>query len=176
MSVRRMCFAALMAALLCAAAPLAVPVGPVPVTLATFAVYLAGALLGAKDGSLAVALYLLLGAAGLPVFSGFSGGLARVFGATGGYLVGYLPCAALTGWISGRWDGRKGALPLAMAAGTAACYALGTAWYMGLTGANLAGALAACVAPFLPGDALKIAAASAVAASLRGRMAALRRG
>ena len=71
MNVRRMCFAALMAALICAIAPVAVPVGPIPITLATFAVYLAGALLGAKDGTLAVALYLLLGAVGLPVFSRF---------------------------------------------------------------------------------------------------------
>lgn len=175
MNVRRMCFVALMAALICAIAPVAVPVGPIPITLATFAVYLAGALLGAKDGTLAVALYLLLGAVGLPVFSGFSGGFSRIVGATGGYLVGYLPCAAMIGFASDRWGDRKWTIPLAMAAGTAACYALGTAWYMGFSGVNLGGAMVACVVPFLPGDALKIAAASAVAAALRGRMAALRR-
>ena len=141
MNVRRMCFVALMAALICAIAPVAVPVGPIPITLATFAVYLTGALLGA----------------------------------TGGYLVGYLPCAAMIGVASDRWGDRKWTTPLAMVAGTAACYALGTAWYMGFSGVNLGGAMAACVVPFLPGDALKIAAASAVAAALRGRMAALRR-
>ena len=92
-----------------------------------------------------------------------------------GYLVGYLPCAAMIGFASDRWGDRKWTIPLAMAAGTAACYALGTAWYMGFSGVNLGGAMAACVVPFLPGDALKIAAASAVAAALRGRMAALRR-
>ena len=94
-----------------------------------------------------MALYLLLGAVGLPVFSGFSGGFSRIVGATGGYLVGCVPCAAMIGFASDRWGDRKWTTPLAMVAGTAACYALGTAWHMGFSGVNLGGAMAACVVP-----------------------------
>ena len=85
------------AALICIAGPLSVFIGPVPLSLATFAVYMAGAVLGARRGAAATALYLLIGVAGMPVFSGFSGGFQKLAGVTGGYLAGYLPCAFLTG-------------------------------------------------------------------------------
>ena len=137
---------ALFAALTAAAAQFSLPVGPIPVSLATFAVYLAGAVLGAKDGAASQAVYLLLGAAAL-------------FGPTGGYLAGYVVCA----WIIGAL-GRKGGraprpLPLAasMLLGTAALYALGTCWFLFLTKRGLWESLALCVFPFLAGDAAKIA-------------------
>lgn len=167
MKTRDMCLTALMAALICVAGPLSVPVGPVPISLASFAVYLAGAVLGAKRGALAVALYVLLGAAGIPVFSGFSGGVQKLAGITGGYIVGYLPCAWITGFAAGRDGERKWFLPLGMAVGTAALYAVGTAWFMIQSGSALGAALAACVIPFLPGDAIKIAAASVIAWPVR---------
>ena len=150
---------ALFAALTAAAAQFSLPVGPIPVSLATFAVYLAGAVLGAKDGAASQAVYLLLGAAGLPVFAGFRGGAQALFGPTGGYLAGYVVCA----WIIGAL-GRKGGraprpLPLAasMLLGTAALFALGTCWFLFLTKRGLWESLALCVFPFLAGDAAKIA-------------------
>ena len=97
MKTRDITIVAVMAALLCVAGPLTVSIGPIPLSLATFVVYMAGAVLGAKRGTLAVAVYLLLGLVGLPVFSGFTGGLQKLIGVTGGYLVGYLPCALITG-------------------------------------------------------------------------------
>ena len=161
----------IMAALMCVAGPLSVPIGPVPVSLATFAVYLAGALLGWKRGPLAVAIYLLIGIVGIPVFAGFSGGFGRVAGVTGGYLVGYLPCAMITGLgafnASDSADRPLWRLPLCMVAGTAALYALGTAWFMAQTGNSLAASMGMCVIPFLPGDAAKIAAATLVATPVR---------
>jgi biotin transport system substrate-specific component len=158
---------ALFAALLCISAPWAVPVGAVPVTLATFAVYLAGATLGWKKGVLAVLVYLLLGTAGLPVFSGFTGGAQKLASVTGGFLIGYLPCAFLTGLLPDRFPGRRWIYPAGMVLGTAALYALGTAWFMLQTHSPAAAALMTCVVPFLPGDAAKIAAASLLAPALR---------
>ena len=87
-TVRNMAFIAVMAALICVAAPFAVPMpGLVPISLATFAVYLAGGILGAKKGTIAVLIYVLLGAVGLPVFSGGAGGFAKLFGVSGGYII-----------------------------------------------------------------------------------------
>ena len=176
-SVRSMIFTAIMAALICIAAPFSVPIGLVPISLATFAVYLAGGLLGAKRGALAVVVYILIGAVGLPVFSGFAGGFAKLLGVTGGYIIGYVPCALLSGLLYDRtrcvWT-----LPVGMVLGTLACYIFGTAWFLiatadgAITGASVVSALMMCVVPFLPGDAIKIAAACALAMPLRARLGA----
>ena len=165
MTVKDMTLTAVIAALLCIAGPLSVAAGPVPLSLATFAVYLAGAILGKKWGTAAVGLYLLIGIIGVPVFSGFSGGFQKLAGVTGGYLVGYLPCAFLTGLGAERAknEGRKWVLPAMMVLGTVILYGIGTAWFMIQTGNALGAALGLCVLPFLPGDAAKIAAASILA-------------
>lgn len=162
---KEMTTTAVMAALLCVAGPLTIAVGPIPLSLCSLAVYLAGAVLGAKRGTLAVAVYLLIGLVGVPVFSGFSGGFGKLAGATGGYLVGYLACA----WLTGLGAGKRPAWRLSamMAAGTAAMYAVGTAWFMFQSKNPLGAALGMCVLPFLPGDAMKIAAASALSAPIR---------
>lgn len=158
------------AAVLCVLGPWAVPVGPVPVSLGTLLVYLTAYLLGAKRGACAVAVYLLMGAAGLPVFSGFAGGLGVLAGPTGGYLVGYLPACVLCGLALRRWPRSRWGQLAGMAAATAALYALGTAWYCLQAGTGLAGALAVCVLPFLPGDAAKLLAALTLGPVLRRRL------
>ena len=157
MKVKDMTITAVMAALICIAGPLTIPMGPIPLSLATFAVYLAGAVTGKKYGTTAVGLYLLIGIIGVPVFSGFSGGFQKLAGVTGGYLIGYLPCAFLSGIGAERAEKkeRKWLLPLMMIAGTAVLYAIGTAWFMIQTGNALGAALSLCVIPFLPGDAVK---------------------
>ncbi|MDR2357182.1 MAG: biotin transporter BioY [Oscillospiraceae bacterium] len=187
---REMAYTALMAAAICALAPFQIPVGPVPVTLATFAVYVAAATLGAGRGAAAVALYIALGAIGLPVFSGFSGGLPKLFGPTGGYIAGYLPCAAVTGffadWYSRRRAAREGGAAgekrgaarsrrpwmyaAGMALGTVLCYTVGTAWFVYQRGVTWGAALAICALPFLPFDAVKIVAASAISPVIRARL------
>lgn len=171
MKTRDMTYTAAMAALICVAGPLTVAIGPVPLSLATFAVYLAGAILGGRRGSAAVAIYLLIGLVGVPVFSGFSGGFQKLAGVTGGYLAGYLPCALITGLCAGK----PGAcahrlpwmLPAGMALGTAALYGVGTAWFILQTANTLAAALSICVVPFLLGDILKIVAVSVIASPVR---------
>ena len=169
MKTRDMTIIAVMAALICVAGPLSIAIGPIPLSLASFAVYLAGAVLGAKRGTLAVALYLLIGLVGVPVFSGFSGGLQKLAGVTGGYLVGYLPCALITGLAvkPEGGDTPKWKLPAFMVLGTAVLYLIGTAWFMIQTKNTLAAAMGMCVVPFLPGDAIKIVAATLLAPPIR---------
>lgn len=167
---------ALFAALTAVAAQLSVPVGPVPVSLATLAVYLAGAVLGAGGGALSQAVYLLLGAAGLPVFAGFRGGAGVLAGPTGGYLAGYLACAWVVGALCGRFGRRPLPLVLSMLLGTAACYFLGTAWFVHAAGKGLRESLALCVLPFLPGDAGKMAVTAVLAPRLSAALDRLETG
>jgi len=167
MKTRDMTMTAVSAALLCILGPLSIAIGPVPLSLATFGVYLAGALLGPKKGTLAVGLYLLIGIAGVPVFSGFSGGFQKLAGVTGGYLAGYLPCAFLTGLGALRQVKHFAVLPAMMAAGAAVLHPTGTLWFMAQTGNGLGSALSLCVVPFLPGDAMKIAAASLISVPVK---------
>ncbi len=170
MKTRDLTEIAVMAALLCVAGPLTVAVGPVPLSLATFAIYLAALVLGSKRAAAVVAVYLLIGAAGIPVFSGFTAGLQKLAGVTGGYLIGYLPCAFVSGLGAGNESDSQPARirqALRMAAGTLILYTLGTVWFIQQTGNALGAALSLCVLPFLPGDAVKIAAASFLAPQIR---------
>lgn len=160
----------LSAALLSLCAWIAVPLA-VPFTLQTFAVCLTAALLGRRGGVLAVAVYLALGAVGLPVFSGFRGGLGALFGVTGGYLVGFLLTALVVGAAAERWGRRLRTLIPAMLLGLALCYAFGTAWFVLLytrsTGPMAVGAaLGLCVLPYLPADAVKLGLAALLAERL----------
>ena len=170
MKTRDMTLTAVMTALICIAGPVSLFIGPIPLSLATFAVYMAGAVLGSKRGAAAVAVYLLIGIIGIPVFSGFSGGFQKLAGPTGGYLAGYLPCAFLTGIGTEKADaaGQGGWIrPAMMAAGTALLYLMGTVWFMIQSGNGLGASLSLCVLPFLPGDAVKILAATLLTAPVR---------
>lgn len=166
--VRPLVYAALTAALIAVLSQAQIPLpGLVPLSLATFGVMTAGLLLGWKWGAVSVCVYLLLGAAGVPVFAGFKGGVSALLGPTGGYLIGYLPYAALAGLSLSRGGDTFLRRCVFLLAGTLACYALGTAWFMRQTGRALAESLGLCVLPFLPGDAAKILLASFLAPRLR---------
>lgn len=169
-SVRGMVFTAIMAAVICVFAPFSIPMGAVPLSLATFAVYLTAALLEKARSCAAVGVYILIGLVGVPVFSGFMGGFTVISGMTGGYIIGYLPCAFLTALFTQRFGGKLWAMAAGMALGTVALYIVGTAWFMVFTGSELVAALAACVIPFLIGDIIKIAAACALALPLRKKL------
>ena len=159
---KKISYTALFCALIVICSWISVPVSSgIAFTLQTFAVLLAAQLLGWKYGTAAVAAYIALGAAGLPVFSGFRGGVGVIAGVTGGYIVGFIFVALIVG-ISKKLFGSK-TLPsiISMTLGVVVCYAFGTAWfcvvYSGET--TFLAALASCVLPYLPFDALKIAAA-----------------
>lgn len=139
-----------------------IPLGPVPFTLQTMAVFIASGLMGARRGTLSVALYLLLGALGLPVFAQFSGGIGVILGPTGGYIVGFVLTALITGLGSDIFRKNPVALIISMTLGLLLCYAVGTAWFIFVTnrsGGNmgLMTALGYCVFPFLIPDGVKIA-------------------
>ena len=168
MKTKDMTLIAVMAALICIAGPLTIPVGPIPLSLATFAVYLAGSVLGRKKGTIAVGLYLLIGIIGVPVFSGFSGGFQKIAGVTGGYLIGYLPCAYLSGVGAEKRDSMGWWFhTLMMVAGTVLLYTIGTVNFMLHTGNGLGAALSLCVIPFLRGDAVNVAGATLITQTLK---------
>lgn len=154
------------AAIICVLAPWKIPVEPIPITLATFAIYLISAVFGWAKGSAATAVYILLGAVGAPVFSGFMGGFHVISGVTGGYIIGYIPLAFITGLISSKLRGIIGCAA-GMTAGTVLLYLFGTAWYCLFAGVGVASAIAGCVLPFIGFDAVKIVMASVLAVRIR---------
>ena len=164
--LRMTVFATLFAALTAVGAYLALPIDPVPIVLQNLFILLAGLLLGSRWGTAAVGIYLLAGACGLPVFAGGMGGIGRLIGPTGGYLIGFLPAVFLIGLISERRQSPVHDV-LAMICGTVVVYACGVSWLKVVTGLTWAKALAVGMYPFLPGDALKIAVAVPIARSLR---------
>lgn len=144
----------------------------VPFTMQTFAVFLTVGLLGGKRGTVAVLVYLLLGAVGLPVFSGFSGGLGHIMGPTGGYMIGFI-ATALVMWGMEKYIGKSAKVLVAsMIAGLLVCYAFGTAWFVVVysksSGAiGIGAALSMCVIPYIIPDALKIALAALLTRRLK---------
>lgn len=160
--------AALMAAVTAVAAQIVIPLFPVPFTLQVLAVVLAGLLLGPRYGALAMGIYLLVGAVGVPVFHGFKGGLGHLLGPTGGYLVSYPLAAAIAGLAAYAAANaiRRRALTLSVLAGTAALvviYAFGITWLMVVAQLPFLVALAQGVLPFLAFDLIKVGLAALVA-------------
>ncbi len=158
----------LFAALIVICAWISIPLGPVPVTLQTFAVFLAAALLGSRRGTLAVGVYILLGVVGLPVFSGFKSLNPLTFG----YVLGFLPLGLLTAASEKLFRGRKLALPLGMAAGLLTCYLIGTVWFWYVmhfrgTEYGFGKILSLCVIPFIVPDLIKLGLACFLAERLR---------
>lgn len=161
--IKRNLTIALFAALMAAGAFIKIPVGPVPITLTSFFMLMAALLLGPGGGSLSVVIYMLIGTIGLPAFAGGSG--PAVFaGPTGGFLIAYLPAALACGLISAdnkTLTGQK--VPLrdisAVIAGSLILYAIGVPWLKFRLGLEWSSAFSAGMLPFLPGDALKAAAA-----------------
>ena len=161
-SAKDMAYIAVFTALLAVCSWIAIPMPwGVAYTLQTLGVFLAVGVLGGKRGTLAVVVYLLLGAMGVPVFSGFQGGTAALLGTTGGYIAGFL-FSALVMWMLEKLLGRSlPALALSMVLGLAVCYAFGTVWYMAVyTRSNGAVALGTvlgwCVVPYIIPDLVKI--------------------
>lgn len=161
--------AALFAAATAVLAQIQLPIGPVPFNLAVLGAFLAGMLLPPLWALASMGLYLGLGLIGIPVFAGFMGGPAVIFGKTGGYVLGYF-CIALLTALAAR-SGRFLPTIAGMTAGLILCYALGTAWFMVITGANLAAALTWCVVPFIVPDICKAGCAWALGRLLSNRLA-----
>lgn len=173
-SVQKMAIIALMTAVLCILAPISIPVfiSPVPISLGVLAIYLTAYVLSPLDATISVIIFILLGTFGLPVFSGYSGGLSKLVGPTGGYIIGFL----FTVYISSIFiHMKKGIIfdVIGMITGLALCYILGTIWFSYQQGKGFIASLLLCVVPFLIGDAIKIIVAVILGTQLNKRLAHL---
>lgn len=173
-SVQKMAIIALMTAVLCILAPISIPVfiSPVPISLGVLAIYLTAYVLSPLDATISVIIFILLGTFGLPVFSGYSGGLSKLVGPTGGYIIGFL----FTVYISSIFiHMKKGIIfdVIGMITGLALCYILGTIWFSYQQGKGFIASLLLCVVPFLIGDAIKIIVAVILGTQINKRLAHL---
>lgn len=176
--VRALTATALLTALICILGPLSIPLpfSPVPISFANLAICLTAMLIGWKKGTLACLLYLLLGFAGVPVFSSFTAGPGKLLGPTGGYLIGYLFLSLTAGFFAELANRNKtrsmrtAICIIGMAAGHLILYLFGTVWLTSQAGMTFSAALWAGVIPFLPGDAVKIILAVIVGGTLRERL------
>jgi len=171
-TVKEMVLTALFAAIIVVCTWITIPVQPVPFTLQTFAVFCAVSVLGGKKSFFSVLTYILLGMVGIPVFSGFSGGISVLFGKTGGYIVGFL-FIPLIYMLSEKLLGKNIiVLICTLIVGLAVCYIFGTAWFIfvyskGGDTVSVSQALKWCVIPFIPFDLLKMALAVAVSVRVK---------
>lgn len=165
----KMSVIAIMTAVTCVLAPLSIPIGVVPISFTNLAIYFSLYLLGWKMGTISYMMYILIGAIGLPVFSGFSGGLGKLIGPTGGYIIGFIPMAIIAG--IGIEKFKNCILQFcAMFVGTMVCYAFGTAWFCIVMESEVSAALSVCVIPFIPGDIVKMVIAIIGGGIIRNRL------
>lgn len=162
-SVRNLVYIAMFTALIAVCAQISLPIGPVPFTLQTMAVFITAALLGPKRGTISILVYLLLGLLGAPVFAGFTGGIGTVVTPPFGYIVGFIPTTLAVGFGTRIYGFKALPLTLSLVTGLILCYIVGTVWFLLVYaptqgGMSLGLALSYCVWPFLIPDACKIAA------------------
>ena len=171
-SLRQITLTGLMTAVICILAPfsLTIPVSPVQISLGTLAIYFVLCVLGMKLGTLSVVIYILLGLAGLPVFTGFIGGPGKLFGPTGGYILGYVFMALICGFFVDKWSDKTIMKFLGMVLGTAVLYLFGTVWLAWQASYTFPQALAAGVLPYIPLDTVKLVIALLVGSRLRSRL------
>ena len=174
MKIQDLTLIALMAALTCILGPMSItlPFTPVPISFTNLVIYFAVMVIGMKRGTISYLVYLLIGAVGLPVFSGFSGGLAKLAGPTGGYIVGFLLTALIIGLIMKLAKGKSEITKIvitvvSMILGDIGCFAIGTVWFMVVMKMNLSASLTLCVVPYIVPDLAKIIVATIIVNRLK---------
>ena len=174
-NIQNLTLTALVAAILCVMGPLVIPIGMIPMSLTNMVIYLA-IILDKKRATISVVIYLLIGFVGLPVFAGFTGGVGKLLGPTGGYLIGYLVLSWIAGKVSEalnrvqRTEKLKMKQMLALGVGTLGLYLVGTLWLMVQSNLTLVSALSVGVLPFVVFDIMKIVAAVALGNSIKKRI------
>lgn len=170
LSIQELCSIAIMTALTAVLAQISIPLPMmVPMTMQTFAVTLAGILLGSKCGAISMGIYLLLGAVGVPVFTGFRGGLQSLIGPTGGFLLSF----PLMAYIIGKGmelRKQRGMFTLLLVIGTISNYVVGVAIYCIVMESTVWTAITACVLPFIPTAVIKAILAAVLGLKLRGQL------
>lgn len=170
LTTKDMCGIAIMTAITAVFSQISIPMPlGVPMTMQTFAVTLAGVILGAKNGAVSMAVYLLLGAVGVPVFAGFRGGVQSLVGPTGGFLLSFPLMAFLIG-TGVKLRKKKGMFLLFLVLGTVSNYAVGVAMFCIVMKASVWTGISACVLPFVPTAVIKAAAASILGLKIQTRL------
>lgn len=172
MNTKKIALIGLMTAVICVLGPISfpLPISPVPVSLGIFGILLAVYLLGMKWGTVSCTAYLLIGLAGLPVFTGFSGGPGKLLGPTGGYLIGYIFLALIAGAFIGKWPARLPLHLLGMTLGVAVCHLFGALWLGYLMKCSFLEALWLGSIPYIPAEMVKIAVALGLGSVIRRRL------
>ena len=160
---------ALSTAIICILGPLSfsIPISPVPISLGILGIFFAVYVNGWLWGTVSCVLYLLLGFVGVPVFTGFTGGITKLLGPTGGYMIGYIFLSLIAGFFISKFENKIPLHILGMVLGTICCYALGTVWLAISLKMSFGAALVAGVIPFIPADAVKMAIAVAIGIPVR---------
>ncbi len=169
-NVYQIVFIGIMSAVICILGPLSFPIGVIPVSLTNLAIYFVLYILGMKKGTLSYIIYMLIGLAGIPVFSGFSGGPSKLLGPTGGYLIGFMFMALIAGFFIDKFFDKWYLCIIGMVLGTAVCYVFGTIWLSYQANMSIGAALFAGVIPFIPGDLIKIIVAAYLGPQIRTRL------
>ena len=171
-NVKQIALVGLMAAIICVLAPFAlpIPISPVAISLGTLAIYFVLTVLGLKLGTVSVIVYILLGLVGLPVFAGFTSGPGKLFGPTGGYIIGYLFMVPICGFFIDRWGDKFLPSFLGMVLGTAVLYLFGSLWLSYQASYTLPQAFMAGVVPYIPGDLVKLILAMVLGCQVRKRL------
>ena len=169
-SVRDLCSIAIMAAVTAVMAQIAIPMPMgVPMTMQTFAVTMAGVILGSKKGGMSSLVYVLLGAIGVPVFAGFSGGIQNLIGPTGGFIISF-PIMAYVIGLGVEMRKKKGMFTLMVVLGTVLNYVVGVAMFCIVMDSSIMTAITACVLPFIPTAIIKAVLASILGLQIRKRL------
>lgn len=168
--IRQMAVIALMTAVTCVIAPFSLPIGPVPISLGSFAIYLSVCVLGWKQATVSCVIYLLLGVVGVPVFTGWQAGPAKVFGPTGGYMLGYLLVTLAAGILMELFHHKLWGDIIALILGTVLLYGAGSLWLAYQAHMSFLEALWAGVIPFIPGDLMKMAVAILAGGQIRRQL------
>lgn len=156
-SASQLALIGIMSAVICILGPLSIPlpISPVPISFTNLAIYLAVFILGAKKGTISYCIYLLIGFAGVPVFSAFTSGPAKLLGPTGGYLIGFIFMAFICGFFIERFN-TKPMYFTGLVIGTVIAYLFGSAWLSYQASMTFSQALIAGVIPYIIGDVIKI--------------------
>jgi biotin transport system substrate-specific component len=169
-NIYQMAIIGVMAAVICILGPLSIPIGVIPISFTNLAIYFILYTLGMKKGTISYIIYMLIGFVGIPVFSGFTGGPSKLFGPTGGYIIGFFFMALIAGFFIDAFFDKWYLCFIGMILGTAVCYVFGTIWLSYQAHISLGSALAAGVIPFIPGDLTKILIATFIGPQIRRQL------
>ncbi len=154
-SVHTMSYCALSAAIMCILGPMSISIGIIPLSFTNLVIYISIFVIGTKNTVISYLTYMLLGIFGLPVFSGYSGGVAKILGPTGGYIIGFIFMALICGYFKNKFK-NKVIIILGFIIATFVAYIFGTAYFVFSSNSSIKYAIAVCVAPFIIGDIIKI--------------------